>query len=92
MGEPIYEPNSFTAVLSRLDTSVAACVASVDALKNEFQSAHVRLHERLDEHEQDLRALKTAEAVRKKEVKWAVAIVAMVGWGINAVISWYRGV
>ena len=90
-GEPLYEPNSFTAVLTRLDTKVDTVVASLVDLKTEFKEAHQRLHKRLDTHEEDLRALKSSEAVRKKEMKWAVALIALIGWGINAALAWMRG-
>jgi hypothetical protein len=86
-----YDPNSFTAVLSRLDTSVSSVVNSVEALRMESQAAYKRLHERLDSHDTELNTLRTAEAVRKREQKWAVAAIAAMGWGINAFIAWVRG-
>lgn len=91
MGDPAYDPNSFTAVLSRLDTNVGSCVSSIDSLRGEFKEAHKRLHERLDAHDAELTTLKTNEAIRKREQKWAVAAIAAIGWGINAAIAWVRG-
>lgn len=88
--EPLYQPNSVTAVLSRLETNVGMCVDSLGRLDSEFCSAHKRLHERLDAQDVDLQALKTQEAVRGRQVKWAVAIIAAVGWALNALISWRR--
>ena len=86
-----YDPQSFTAVLSRLDTSVNNVVNSVESLRSESRAAYARLHERLDTHEKDLSDLRTNEAVRKREQKWAVAAIAAIGWGINAAIAWARG-
>lgn len=91
MSDDNYNPNSFTAVLSRLETGILNCGEALGSLRTEFKEAHVRLHERLDMHEKDLVDLKTNEAVRDKQVKLAVAIIAVIGWGVNALITWKRG-
>jgi hypothetical protein len=92
MEEEIYQKNSVTAVLSRLELGITNCSDSIAGLRTEFKDAHTRLHERLDAHEKDLVDLKTSEAIRDKQVKWAVGIIAFVGWALNALITWRRGV
>jgi hypothetical protein len=87
----MYEPNSFTAVLSRLETNVGSCVDALEALRSDYKEGQRRLHERLDSHEEDIGRLKEADTIRKREVKWAVAIIAVVGWAANAAIAWIRG-
>jgi hypothetical protein len=86
-----YDPNSLNAVLSRLELGLSGCNSSLSAFREEFKVADRRLHGRLDSHEKDLVDLKEAEATRTKIVKWSVAAIAVVGWAINAVISWKRG-
>jgi hypothetical protein len=88
--EVIYDPNSLAAVLSRLELNGQTCLQTVKDLAMKQEKSHAELNVRLDEQDRQLAALKTESILRDKQVKWAVAIIAAVGWAINAFISWKR--
>ena len=77
----------FATIIAKL-TSTDIQVAAV---WSEIKAARKENNERFEEHSNDIRSLKEANKLHDAKLKWGVAIIAVLGWGINAYISWKRG-
>jgi hypothetical protein len=77
----------FAAILEKL----GGAERQLTAVWSEIKEARKENNERFEQHAKDIRELKEANKLHDAKLKWGVAIIAVLGWGINAYISWKRG-
>lgn len=86
-----FDPNStqamFATILGKLDNHGS----QLTAIWDEAKTSRCEATARFEQQASDIQGLKTADKLHTARLKWAVAAVAVVGWGINAYIAWKRG-
>lgn len=82
-----FNPNSPDAMFAAILLRIQELKDGQESIRGDFQLANATVHRRVDDCATEISKLKTAEEVRKREVKWAVAGIAVIGWVINALIS-----
>ena len=86
-----FDPRStqamFATILEKLDNHGGQLTAIWDEAKTSRQEAT----KRFEQQASDIQSLKAADKIHTARLKWAVGAVAVIGWGINAYISWKRG-
>ena len=92
--EEMYEPNSVTAVLSRLETTLNGVADTQKSMRIEAVEVYKRVHERIDETNLAIAAqaksvsdLQTTDKIRTRLAAAGVMVAAVVGWLINVIIS-----
>ncbi len=83
-----FDPNSHTALFATILERVGEVKEGQAAMRRDFADQQKRVFDRLDTHAAQITVLETSDAVRARQVKWAVTAIAVIGWGVNALISW----
>lgn len=86
-----FEPNSTNAMFATIIGKLEDHSKQLNTVWGEVKTAREDATRRFREQADDIAQLKTSDKLHTARLKWAVAAVAVVGWGINAYISWCRG-
>ncbi len=83
-----FDPNSHNALFATILERVSEVKEGQVAMRRDFIDTQSRVFKRIDAHEAKISSLETSDAIRTRQAKWAVAVIAVVGWTINAAIAW----
>lgn len=86
--ESSYDPNSISAVLSRLETKADESKEAFTQMKADFEVFKERIWTVIKEDREAIQDLKTSDAVRNKAVTVILSAAALLGWAIDLYVSW----
>jgi hypothetical protein len=91
MSEEDFNPHSVNATLGTIIQRLDDLKEGQLSARTDFLRSQERVYERFEAHANDIAALKTSDALRVKQVKWAVGGISVVGWLANAWLTWKHG-
>lgn len=83
-----YDPHNPNALFAVILDRVEDLKKSHKEVRDEMKGTHEHFYIRLREHDEELARLKTEDAVRGRQTKWALAIAGIISWVIGTFINW----
>lgn len=75
-----FNPNGLNEKLATVIERLDELKLSSKEARDEARANFMAVHRRVDKQDSEIQALKTEDAIRARQAKWAVALAGVFGW------------